>query len=338
MPHRPGIGWGAIRLFSWPAGTLLALLLLCAPAGRKDSVSAGTPPQPASLRILFTASTNGYIGPCDCGSGVLGGLDRRAAAFQMLRRHPAPVLLFDLGNLFEEVEESPPGELAERQARFLAAEISRMGYHVFTLGARDLAMPSGWLAERLPDFAHPPVLTNAAAGTFGDLGLVRSVRISVGGLTIEVLNIIDPDLVEGGTENLLPWRRALEEALAETGPEPADLRILVAHLDIAGLLTFPVEAFPQLDVVLYGSTVIPRRADRLGGALVMGTGANGQYIGVLDLQVQSRRSRGESAPAVISFEGRNLTLEPDFPADKAVADRMERFRMDLVRRGLIPPW
>src|SRR5690348_5919892 len=54
------------------------------------------------VHLVFTADTQGHVGPCQScpGEKGLGGLARRATLLAELRRREQPLLLVDAGNAF----------------------------------------------------------------------------------------------------------------------------------------------------------------------------------------------------------------------------------------------
>src|SRR4051812_31280676 len=54
------------------------------------------------FHLIFTADTQGHVGPCQTcpGESGLGGLARRATLLTELRKREKPLLLLDTGNAF----------------------------------------------------------------------------------------------------------------------------------------------------------------------------------------------------------------------------------------------
>lgn len=323
--------------------SLTGLLLLAAvTAGGAGDRAAAPPaaPDDVTIRILFTGNTLGYIDPCDCSRGRLGGLDRRAAAIADYREESPPTILVDLGNLFELPGRREITELGRRQAGFLVGEMSRMGYRLQALGSQDLVMPPALMVSNLPALAYPPLLTNRAPGASLGFDTVPVVRLEMGGLVVDIFNVVDPEMVprEG---ILLPWGATLGEALGrsasgEEGRVPADLQVVIAHVPFSQVDRIPGR-FPEADVVLDGALLLPRQAQRIEQGVVMSTSGKGQHLGVLDLRVWPRDQQRSGRGAVLGFQGLNVDLPMDHPADPQVRSRMEAFRQQLIRDGLILP-
>ncbi len=296
-------------------------------------------PRRVSFRILFTGNTLGYIEPCDCSRGVLGGLDRRMAAIAENRLEDRPTVLIDFGNLFEIPTGRPMTELGRRQAAFLAAEMERMGYTLTALGRHDLTLEPAFLAEHMPDLEYPPLLTNRAPGV--DLGIetVPRIRLELGGLEVDVFNIVEPDMMTEGRAGLVTrWEQVLEEVLEESsrGSDPADAQIVIAHVQFAVVDKIP-EWYPEIDLLFHGEWQLNRQAFRIGTCVAMSAAGKGQMLGLLDASVLPRERQQENRPVFTGFQGLHVALPPEAPADPAVRARMDAFREELIRDGLILP-
>jgi hypothetical protein len=289
------------------------------------------------VRLLFTANTVGYIDPCDCGGGLLGGLDRRSAAIKEMRGENRPTVLFDLGNLFEEPPDGEFTPLWRRQMRFLAGEIERMGYAFMALGAEDLALGSDILIDYLPRLDHPPLLTNRSPEALEGLDTVPRIRIETGGLILDFFNVVEPGLME--EEGLVsPWRTILRDALQESqyGDDPADLQIVTAHVawDVSESLP---DAFPEVDVIFNGTWRVPRQGTRVGNSIGMTASWSGQMLAILDLTSRPLPDQPENRSAILGFRGYHIRLLPTSDSDPAVYERISDLIEELRRDNLIPP-
>jgi len=306
----------------------VALLLTCLPLPAHASAARQGPQR---VQIIFTANGLGYIDPCDCSAGLLGGLDHRAAAIREARGEGRPTLLLELGNLFE-IPTGPMTRLGHRQAAFLKGELDSLGYQLVSLGPHDLRLGPQELQDYLPEGPAPFLLTNAGKHVLPGEGPVPVRRFTLGGLELAFLAVAEGE-GQAAEEKLVPWERALERGLREASD--ADLRVVIAHLDFPTVQALPAR-FPQADVVLDAARIIPRQAMRHGGAILMSAAGKGQELAVLDLTVDPSR-RGTGRPVVTGFRGRHIRLPPDSPADPDVTARMDAFRARLVREGLILP-
>ncbi|MFC1545308.1 hypothetical protein ACFL44_01310 [Gemmatimonadota bacterium] len=289
------------------------------------------------IRLLFTGNTLGYIDPCDCGGGVLGGLDRRSATLRDLLGQNRPTVLFDLGNLFEVPYDGQLSELGRRQARYLSDEMERMDYQFMALGYQDLTLDPLFLAEHLPHLDSPPLLTNRSTDQTGLMDTLPRIRLELGGLTLDFFNVIEPDLVTR-PGLLTPWRDSLRDLLRESehGKDPADLQVVIAHVAWETSESMP-EVFPAIDVIINGFMLLPRQGIRVGNSVAMTAVARGQKVAVLELTSRSLLSQRTGESAILEFQGRHIELKQTSLSDPGVYERMTAFLQELKRDNLIPP-
>lgn len=290
-------------------------------------------------RLMFSGNTLGYIDPCECTGGLLGGLDRRAYAVEEHQDDTLPTILFDVGNVFETPQGGPMTELGRRQARFISDEMERMGYSFVSLGFRDLAFPPGFLAEYLPDLEYPPLLTNRAEGA--DLGFetVPRIRLELGELTIDVFCVVEPQILgQNGEEIVSRWEEVLTDELerSSNGDDPADLQLVIANVQWGVSEEMP-EWYPQIDIIINGTWLLPRQATRIRDTVNMTAASKGQMLATLDISAYTRSNQREGRPAIVGFQGLQVTLNPNYPSAPRVKARMVAFREQLIRDGLILP-
>lgn len=328
--ERAGAGPGARFL----AGAALAVAVSIAAAHFvRAQEGSGT----VEFRIIFTANTLGYIEPCECTGGRLGGLDRRAAAVGRAREGSRPALLVDLGNLFELPGQGPMTELGRRRAEFLVGEMNYLDYAVQGIGVKEIVSAPELVERFLSDLRVPLLLTNRSKEAELRLETVPVYRAVLGGLKVDFFCIVDPGLVprEG---IVVPWEEPLREGLRRSGfgADPADLQVVITHLPVRMSDRLPGE-FPEIDLILDGTLILPRQASRIDrNVVVMSTAGKGQQVGVLDITAWKRERRPEGRPAILGFQGLQIRLPREYPADPEAGRRLRAFREQLVRDGLIP--
>jgi 2',3'-cyclic-nucleotide 2'-phosphodiesterase (5'-nucleotidase family) len=290
------------------------------------------------FRIIFTANDLGYVEPCDCSGEHQGGLDRRSVAVKRAREEGRPTVLVDLGNLFELPGRSPTTELGNRQAAFLVNEMNELGYRLQGIGAKEMIYNPRFLERYLVDLKATLLLTNRAEGADLALTTVPVHRVAIDGLSVDFFCIIDPEMVrrEG---MLIPFEEPLRSELnrSANGEDPADLQVVISHLPIGFSDRLP-EHFPEIDLILDGTLILPRQAFRTGDhTVMMSTAGKGQQVGILNLTVWKREHRPVGVPAILGFQGLQVPLPMEYPTDAEVAGRIEAFRQQLIKDGLIPP-
>ncbi|MFC1545155.1 hypothetical protein ACFL44_00515 [Gemmatimonadota bacterium] len=303
--------------------------------------SAEIPDQQNRLRarLLFSGNTLGYIDPCECSAGLLGGLDRRMYAVEEHRNDDLPTVLFDLGNIFETPQGGPMTELGRRQARFISDEMEQMGYSFVALGYRDLSFPPEFLADYLPDLEHPPLLTNRAEDYDAGFETVPRIRLELGELTMDVFSVVEPQTLGNEGEKIVSrWEEILTRELERStnGNDPADLQMVIANVQWGVSEEMP-EWYPQIDILINGTWLLPRQATRIRDTVNMTAAGKGQMLASLDISAFARSNQREGRPAILGFQGLQVALDPAHPSAPRVKARMVAFREQLIRDGLILP-
>ena len=104
---------------------VFVLLAVAAAAGADTSSRAAR-----TVTILYTGDTRGWVEPCGCSQGVLGGLPRRATLLKRLRAQNPKALIVDAGALLGESSD-------ELKAPLIVEQLAAMGYCAANLGPAD---------------------------------------------------------------------------------------------------------------------------------------------------------------------------------------------------------
>lgn len=339
---KPRHGRRALSTIVAVAGCAAMIALLTGPAfplsGPDDSAQQQTRQRRLRFRLIFTGNTMGYIEPCNCGSGLLGGLDRRSAAIHEARSEDLPTVLFDLGNMFETPVGGPITELGRRQARFLADEMSTMGYDFMAVGFRDLNFSPEFLAEYIPDLKYPPLLTNRADGADIGVETKRKLRLELGELKVDFFNVVEPqNVTRSGL--VTRWEELLTEMLNESanGEDPADVQVVIAHVPWTTTEHMP-EWYPEIDIIVNGTWLLPRQGFRIRNAVSMTAAGKGQMVAMLDVNnVLPKFYQRDDRPTIAAFQGIHVKLDPGAHHDPELRARMDAFKQQLIRDGLILP-
>lgn len=190
---------------------------------------------PIRLTILHTNDMHSRIEPFPDTGGQwagLGGMARRAALIQDIRRQEANVLLLDSGDIFQG---TPYFNFFGGELEFKL--MSHMGYDASTLGNHDFDNGLEGLQRQLPHATFPFLIANydfsktPLAGRFAPYQVFakQGVRIGVFGLGIELSGLV-ADQNFGATVYLDPVAKAKELVAHLRGPEKCDLVICLSHL------------------------------------------------------------------------------------------------------------
>ncbi len=247
----------------WLTAFLVAVGIPCT-----SSPSRGQPHQ-KELQIVSQTRLQGSIAP-RCG---LGGLARRRAFVDSLRREGAPIVLCDGGGFIASDQRSQ-----QPQSRMVWADMARLDYDAVAVGVPELKQWS--LIRPLIDTAPLPLVTtnteSRAADSWATVGN-RYLILERGGITLGILGAVSQGLVR----DRIPGATQVHDVSAFADPafsvqlHIADdvIRVLpvvdtvrrVAHeiderVDIIALLAYltPKEmkmcatAIPEVDVIIGG--------------------------------------------------------------------------------------
>jgi nitrate/TMAO reductase-like tetraheme cytochrome c subunit len=181
-----------------------------------------------NLAVVVTGSTAGEFEPCGCGGVYEGGLSRRAAMFESLRKMHRNVLTVDTGDL------TCGGE--EIQFEFLAQAYHMLGYNAIALGEGDLRVDWADLNKYAAKYKLPIVASNLK---FKTPTVFREViPIEVAGIRMAVISVVSErwlGIVPERNRQLLSYELP-EKALGRLVPQlkkKYDAVVLLSHLGAA---------------------------------------------------------------------------------------------------------
>lgn len=138
-----------------------------------------SPPQPREFTLIYSGNLDGELEPCGCSeAGNLGGIKRRVAMLDTLRRDHPDLILVSSGGLIE--SEMPQDRI---KAEFILRGLSEARYDAIGLQWKDLAYG--------PDFLTRQPLPWVASNWRGDeFPKIRTIRRP--GLRLAVFQWLDP--------------------------------------------------------------------------------------------------------------------------------------------------
>jgi hypothetical protein len=346
LPHRTTSNPEMMTLSSCECFVLFIGVLACA-------ASVGCRPSGAarSLTVVASGDTSGWIVPCGCTSNQSGGLPRRAAYVEGLRRE-AEIILVDVGGAARATSPYQPvekGGQAPPDNHFSQYSHSRFGASPpFSTGRYDLAKFEAILrGEMLMAVAAHNI--GAAEALFGPgelrqlnakLGvplLSANVRDRTGRLVAEPVRVVSAagrrvalvgvlaERYSTAELDVAPPRQAAMEALRSAAGK-FDTAIVLAYLPEDELRQF-ADALPEADVVLGGPTGQPISPKQVGPTLLASATSKGKFLVRLD------------APALASadrWSGSIVELNEQFADNAAQMENIDRFRADLARWDFTP--
>jgi hypothetical protein len=253
-------------------------------------------PTPAGA-LVISGEQFGYLEPCGCTQGQLGGLKRRYELIERLRdQQKWPLVLIDLGSLIKDPAGARGGfEQAKLKFQVALKALGLMKYDALALSAEDLKVGTDealmQAMNTLGDQTRIVCANVVPAPSFQTL--VRpTLKTAAGPLRVGITAVLDPAalsrLTDPAREALLPESKKPEEVL------PGILADLKSDTDVQVLMVQGPpelartlgERFPEFDVVVGTSPFDPAEdAERLndGKTLLVTVGQKGKYAGLVGL-------------------------------------------------------
>jgi hypothetical protein len=257
-------------------------------------------PTPAAA-LVISGEQFGYLEPCGCTQGQLGGLKRRYELIEQLReqRH-WPLVLVDLGSLIKDPAGARGGfEQSKRKFQIALKALGLMKYTALALSVEDLKVGTdealmqamNTLSDRTR-IVCPIVCANVVPNP-GFQALVRpSLKTTAGRMRVGITAVLEPEalrrLADPARADLLPEVKApadvLPGILADLEKD-TDVQVLMVQgpPDLARTLG---TQFPGFDVVVGTSPFDPAdEPERLNGGktLLVTIGQKGKYAGLVGL-------------------------------------------------------
>ncbi|QEH34211.1 Perchlorate reductase subunit gamma precursor [Aquisphaera giovannonii] len=252
-------------------------------------------PRPDGL-LVISGEMDGYLEPCGCTQGQVGGLIRRLDFVDRLRSQYGQVALIDLGTLIKDPAAARGGfEQAKIKYGIALKALSTLKYDAIALSAEDLKIgvmeALGQLMNNLADPARI-VVANVQPGAGFESKIEASRIIPAGSVKLGVTSVIDPELLQklndpDKGELLASIKRpddSLGPVLAEMEPK-SDYQVLMVQgpPELAKRLA---TSYPGFDVVVSTSQFAdPVDRDPLmlngGKTMLVQVGRRGKSVGAV---------------------------------------------------------
>ncbi len=253
-------------------------------------------PTPAGA-LIISGEQFGYLEPCGCTQGQLGGLKRRYELIERLRdQQKWPLVLLDLGSLIKDPA-GARGGFEESKLKFQVAlkALGLMKYDALALSAEDLKVGTDEaLVQAMNTLGERTklVCANIRPADGFQTFFQPSLRTKAGPFRVGISAVLDPAalerLADPARAAMLPDVKTPEAVLASILADlekDTDIQVLMVQgpPELARTLG---QKFPGFDVVVGTSQFDPAQdAERLndGKTLLVTVGHKGQYIGVVGL-------------------------------------------------------
>lgn len=248
---------------------------------------------PPAVILIVSGEQDGYLQPCGCTDGQLGGLGRRYDLVEKLRGRGWPVVPIDLGNLIYKPASSRGG-FEQEKVKFDTAlkALAAMKYEAVALGAEDLKLGVLQTLGVLLNSQGPKFLAaNVKPGEGLEKTVGSMVLTKAGPVTVGVTAVIDPAAYDAlpDPDKALLTVKPPEEVLPgvlEQLKKDAQVRVLMVQ-GPPELAKGLAEKFPGFDLVVSTSVFADPdgRPEMLHGGktMLINVGQKGKYVGVVGL-------------------------------------------------------
>lgn len=359
-PKGFGISWTAILIIvvAAAAGTFYYL------KQPVDPVVPPGPPKPPrpvplatwevpALAFVVSGEMHGYIEPCGCTEGQVGGLMRRATLIKTMQESKKwPVIGLDNGGAMH------PKRVTRKQTQmkfaFTRDALNQMEFVSMNVGPEEAFLRDGGLMEiREVDKAKTDYLLrlqSANVSVYPDVAELADVLPKyqiheVGGLKTAIISIIDQEFANGiiPTEGVFEVRdpaASITAVLEEIESLQPDLYVLMAYATIERTEEL-VTQFPQfhLAVAAKGPEDPALEAKFSGKTMLVRTGQKGKNVGVVGVYRSTKPEGGfEFKYELVKLDGADFADDPETREMMiAYIKRLEVERPDLSDNQNPPP-
>ncbi len=244
---------------------------------------------------MISGEQNGYLEPCGCTQGQLGGLKRRYDLVERLRAQKWPLTLVDLGSLVKDPAAARGGfDQAKIQYGVALKALALMKYDAVALSADDLKVGVDEVLGQFLNLGERPKLVAANVVPSASFeSIVRpSLRVASGPVKVGITAVIDVDalkrLADPVKDDALPVVKAPEDVLPGVLADlEKDTEIQVLLVQGPPEMARPLaEKFPGFEVVVGTSLHDPAQDPEMvndGKTMLITIGQKGKYAGVVGL-------------------------------------------------------
>ena len=282
-----------------------------------------------NLTLLISGEELGYLEPCGCTEGQLGGFPRRDSVIQQLGGKGKTLLPIANGNLIDDASRQ-----SELKMEIGFAGLKEMGYVAYNVGERDLLLGIERL-KYLQDASGIPFLSanlfhgeNRVFQPF----VIHTANLHGSQIQVAIVGILsqsfEVQVENAGADLRLENPVAVLKGLVEELDQAADCIVLLAHADLAeseGL----VSAFPQINVVVSGHEAEELQEDPvfIKNTVLLNTGTKGKALGQLDI-------RWSDDKAIPDYEFQALSLSERLPDSPRMVELLMLYQGMLLAENL----
>ena len=282
-----------------------------------------------NLTLLISGEELGYLEPCGCAEGQLGGFPRRDSVIQQLTGKGKMLVPVANGDLIDDASRQ-----SELKAEIGFAALKEMGYAAYNIGERDLLLG----IDRLKYLQSTSGIPFLSANLFHRDNRVfqpfvlHTVNLQGNQIQVAIIGILSQSfeiqVENAGADLRLEDPVAVLIDLVEKLDQAADLIVLLAHADLTESEALAY-AFPQIDVVVSGHEQEELQEDPVfvEKTVLLNTGTKGKGFGQLDI-------RWSDDKAVPDYEFQVLSLSERLPDSPRMIELLKLYQQMLTAENL----
>ncbi len=282
-----------------------------------------------NLTLLISGEELGYLEPCGCAEGQLGGFPRRDSVIQQLAVKGKTLLLVANGDLIDHASRQ-----SELKAEIGFTALKEMGYVAYNIGERDLLLG----VDRLRYLQNTSGIPFLSANLFHGENrvfrpfVIHTVNPHGNQIQIAIIGILsqsfENQIENAGADLRLEDPTAVLTGLVEKLDQAADLIVLLVHANLAESERL-ASAFPQIDVVVSGHEIEELHQDPVfvENTVLLNTGTKGKAFGQLDI-------RWSDDGAIPNYEFQPIFLSERLPDSPRMIELLTLYQQMLIAENL----
>ena len=260
------------------------------------ALSLASWPEPA-LAIIATGEQRGYLEPCGCTGGQLGGMTRRAGLFHQLESRGWTVRGIDLGSSVRRL-----GDQARIKFETTLEAMRQMRYVSLGLGTEEIRLRADYLlSQHLTDGDVSLDFVSANLVFFGtrELGTPISYRVmEAEGLRVGITSVLgrtlrDEVFADGNSSGDIEWEdpgQSLQQVLRQMQEDGVDFPILLSQATVEESREL-ARQFPAFRVIVtaqgFGEGEVA--SETIGPVQLLQVGAKGRTAGVIGIYPEDQQ-------------------------------------------------
>lgn len=285
--------------------------------------------------IVFSGEENGYIKPCGCTEGQLGGINRRYLAIDSIKKEKHFVLPVSLGDI-----PGNPNRQNEIKMEIMINAMEMMEYVVHNIGEKDIAMGYNILHyfSQISNiaFISSNIKFNDNINNAIKPYLIKAIKIKNSEVKIAFLGILSPYLVENDLYNIeiLDPEESLKPIIDSIRKKAGiDLIVLLSHAEKEETLEI-ADIFSELDLIITGHELDDPNiyVKKINNTIITSAGKSGKHIGAITFSNENgewKTLANENGEFV-----KKISLSPEFNKPSNIDNLIDLYKNKVKEEDL----